>query len=89
MKRFEKDPQAILDYGVDWSDWLASGDRLIASTWTVPAGLTKDSDGFTDTATAIWLSGGTLGQVYTLVNHITTLAGRQEDRTLEIWLTAQ
>lgn len=80
---FSKDPNAVLDYGVDWSAWLAPDeDTIAASTWVVPDGLTKDSDSFTDTATTVWFSGGTLGERYEVVNRITTDQGRTEDRTL-------
>jgi len=40
-----------------------------------------DSDTFTGTTVTYWLSGGTLNTRYTIVNHITTSAGRQDDRT--------
>lgn len=81
---FIKDPDAVLDYAVDWSAWLASGETITASTWTVDTGLTKNSDTHSTTATVAWLSGGTVGVSYLCVNHITTSAGRQDDRTLTI-----
>jgi hypothetical protein len=80
---FEKDPQAVLDYGIDWSDWLGA-DTISASTWTVPSGITKDSDTNTTTTTTIWLSGGTVDTDYELVNHITTAGAREDDRTITI-----
>jgi hypothetical protein len=79
-----KDPDAVLDYGFNWSEWLADGETIVASVWTVPAGITKDSDSFTDTVSSIWLSGGIAGTNYDVVNHITTSAGRQDDRTIKI-----
>jgi hypothetical protein len=78
---FMKDPDAKLDYKIDWSDWL-DGDTISASTWTVPAGLTKVSDTFSNTTATIWLSGGTAGLHYEVTNRITTGAGRIDDRTL-------
>jgi hypothetical protein len=50
-----KDPQAVLDYGFDWSKWLGT-DTISTSTWTVPVGITKDSDTHDTTTTTIWLS---------------------------------
>lgn len=76
-----KDPQAVLDYQIDWSAWLGT-DTISTSTWTVPTGLTKVSDTKTTTTTTILLSGGTVGESYSLVNHIVTAALRQDDRTL-------
>jgi len=80
---FTKDPDATLDYQIDWSDWLDS-DTISTSTWTVPSGITKDSDTASTTATTIWLSGGTAGESYELVNQIVTAAGRTDDRTITV-----
>ena len=77
---FTKDPNAVLDYSVDWSRWL-DGDTIATSVWTVPAGLTKVSDTNTTTKTTVWLSGGTADQSYTVTNRITTTGGRTEDRS--------
>lgn len=83
-KTFVKDPDAVLDYTEDWSEWMVSGDSIVSSSWTVPTGITKDSDAFTGTETVVWLSGGTVGQVYQLTNHIVTADGREDDRTIAI-----
>lgn len=81
---FIKDPDAVLDYGCDWSDWL-DGDTLSTSSWTIaPAGLTKVSDSLTATTTTVWLSGGTVSTVYTVTNRIVTAGGRTEDRSFEV-----
>lgn len=80
---FVKDPNAVLDYAVDWSRWLA-GDEIATSTWTVPAGLTKLGDSTTTTRATVWLAGGTVGQSYTVTNRITTAGGRTEERSFII-----
>lgn len=82
---FDKDPQAILPYLVQWGDWLA-GDTIATSTWTLPDGITKDSDSHTTSTSTIWLSGGTAGAEYELVNHIVTNSDppKEEDRTITI-----
>lgn len=78
---FRKDPDAVLDYKIDWTDWL-SGDTISASSWAAEAGITIDSDTNDTTSATVWLSGGTAGQVYEVTNHITTASGRADDRTL-------
>lgn len=83
-KLFSKDPNAVLDYKVDWSDWLAAGETLSTSTWTVQSGLTKDSESNTTTVSTVWLSGGTAGTTYTAAVRITTNQSRTDDRTIEI-----
>ena len=80
---FAKDPNAILDYSVDWSRWPA-GDEIATSEWIVPVGLAKASDTNTTTKATVWLSGGAAGQSYAVTNRITTTGGRTEDRTMTI-----
>lgn len=81
---FLKDPQATLDYQVDWSGWLTGGDTISSATVTASTGLTVDrTDVATETVTA-WVSGGSVGCRYTLVFHIVTAGGRTDERTLTI-----
>lgn len=83
----EKDPQARLDYAVNWTPQLVGGDAITTSTWEItPTGLTVDSPapsiagGFT----TIWLSGGTVGDRYWITNHIATSQGRLNDQTFSL-----
>lgn len=80
---FLKDPGGNLDYAVDWTAWLGN-DTIDTSTWTVPTGLTKVSDSKTMKIATVWLSGGTVGQEYTVTNHIKTAAGREDERSIII-----
>lgn len=79
-----KDPDEVKDYSVDWEARLDEGDTILTSTWIVPDGITKDSDSNTTTTATIWLSGGTLGTTYSLVNRITTAGGRTLDQTCKL-----
>jgi hypothetical protein len=81
MERFIKDPNADLDYTVDWSVWLPAGDTISVSAWTVPGGLTSDQASNTTTTAKIWLQSGTVGTAYTVSNRITTTAGRVNDQS--------
>lgn len=78
-----KDTDEILDYRIDWTDRL-DGDTIETSTWTVPSGITKETDTSTATAATIWLSGGTLNERYSLLNRIETAGGRTMDQTVTI-----
>lgn len=80
----KKDQQDVLDYKVDWSNKVPVEDSITASAWTVPVGITKDSDSFDTNSTTIWLSGGTAGANYIFINHITTTLGRQWDQTVRL-----
>ena len=78
------DPESVLDYNVDWNTWLQAGETISSSSVTVPSGITKNSDNNALGIQTAWMTGGTRGTRYALVFHITTSAGRQEDRTLTL-----
>ena len=80
---FIKDPDAVLDYAVDWTDWLGV-DTIASSTWTVPTGITKTANSNTTKVATVWLSGGTASAEYSIVNKIVTAGGRTDERTLTI-----
>lgn len=84
--QYIKDPQATLDYVIDWTSWLATGETITAFTVTVPTGLTQatPAPSSTGTVVTVWLAGGTAGQRYTVTVHVTTSAGRQDDRSIQI-----
>jgi len=84
MTTYIKDPQSVLDYGFDWSDWLDTGDTVSTSTWNVPTGITEDSDSNTGTTTTVWLSGGTVGKKYKITNRMVTADGRTVDRSFYV-----
>jgi hypothetical protein len=90
-----KDPDSVMDYGADYSGWLSVGETISASVWLIDDtivnaadtvnGLTLNRATSTTTATAAWLSGGTVGTTYTLTNRITTSQGRTEDRSMFVY----
>lgn len=91
MREFLKDPDAVLDYVFNWGEWLANGEEIVTSTFyidgvlssTVPwtIALVPDSTAVTLLTATIWLSGGTLGERYTITNRIVTDQGRTDDRS--------
>lgn len=81
MREFAKDPNAVLDYVFDWSDWLASGETITTAAMTVEAGVTKDSETNTTTTHTVWLSGGTVGSRYRVTSRVTTNQNRTDDRS--------
>jgi hypothetical protein len=82
--RFIKDPDAKLDYGFDWDDWLASVESISTVNWSVPEGLTKVSEQDSGSVAKVWISGGTVGTEYTVRCRLTTSAGRIDDRSFII-----
>jgi hypothetical protein len=89
---FLKDPDATLDYKVDWSGWLQTGETIDTCVVTAETGITVE-DGArapaladTDTSVVFWLSGGTAGTEYNVTCQITTDAvpARTDERTIRV-----
>ena len=83
LRQFQKDPSAVLDFIVNWTDYL-DGDTISTAAATVPAGITLDSEANTTTTHTMWLSGGTEGNAYDIVSQIVTVGGRTDERTIRI-----
>lgn len=84
----DKDPDEVLDYAIEWSDWLAETptDSLLSSTWgaSSPVGLTTSTPSISGTKTILWLSAGTAGTTYYIANTVVTTQGRTAQRTVKI-----
>lgn len=85
-----KDPDEIKDYRLDWTD-LLDGDTISSSMWSVAAGtgLVIDGQSNTATSTLLWLSSGTLGETYDLLNRVVTAGGRTYDQTVKLKVRAK
>jgi len=91
MASIPHDPNAVLEYGWDYTSWLESDETIDDAVWTIsPTGegalvkSTVHDESITDGKCVVWLQGGVVGVVYSATCHITTSAGRQDDRTLKI-----
>ena len=89
---FVHDPDAKLDYTIDWSGFLGDSETISTSAWSVESGTATLSQESTSGAkTTVWVegaSGDTKGQVK-LRNRITSSAGRIDDRTLTLLIAEQ
>jgi len=87
MGVYLKDPQARLDYAIDWSENL-SGATVAESRWAVepeePGGVRASASLREDGRTAVTLEGGIVGRVYRVANTITRSDGRTDARSLLI-----
>ena len=91
-----KDPSAVLDYSEDWTSYLAAGESISTSAWAIEGGDQAETppvatalaiSGTPSLAGAVataFVTGGTKGQVYSLVNTIVTNQGRTDDRSWTI-----
>lgn len=80
----EKDPAAVLDYSMDWTNWLESDELVVDSTWLTPAGISAPNDSNTTKICTVWLAGGVVGREYNITNLISTTHGRQDERSFRI-----
>lgn len=82
-----KDPDAVLDYAIDWgAEYLPAGEMLAESNWSAePAetgGVTIVGGDFDSRLATVKAAGGIAGHVYRLVNRIVTQNGRVDDRSI-------
>ena len=82
--RVNKDPDARLDFVVDWEQWLASDDWIASAAASVQSGIALHLQTWTSTQHAIWVSGGTVGTEYNVTSRIETNGGRIDERTFKI-----
>ena len=80
---FIKDPDAVLDYALNWTKWL-EGDTISTGTWTIDAGPTIASQSVSGGIVTMFLSGGVDGVSYNAKCRVVTTGGRTEDRTIQI-----
>ncbi|MNN93971.1 hypothetical protein D3C81_2125160 [compost metagenome] len=77
-----------LDYDVDFSKWLSSGDSITEATAVAtPDGLTLDPATFSGTTVKVWLAGGTTGASYDVDVTVTTAQGRVKEVTFNLRIT--
>jgi hypothetical protein len=84
IKNFPKDPDAILDFEFDWSDWLQSGETIASYDITVETGIVNESDSEADGKVTVWLSGGMAGENYIVACEIDSSDSRTDERSMRI-----
>ena len=83
LASYSKGTTEVLDFTINWASLLDS-DTISTSTWSVPTGITQDSESETTTTSVIWLSGGTVDTTYNCTCTIVTAGGRTHVRTIAI-----
>ena len=86
----EKDPYSILDYSLDFTNWMPAGDTI--STITVTAQtitgdatpLTINSSTNTSYVVTAVIGGGTAGKIYNVKYRIITANSKRDARSIRI-----
>jgi hypothetical protein len=81
-----KDPDAVLDYLIDWGAEYLGDDLLAGSDWTVApdeaGGVTIAGSDFDATNSTVKAGGGLPGRIYRLINEVVTASGRVDSRSI-------
>lgn len=86
---FRKDPDAVLDYGLDLSSYLEADETLVSVSWSIHGathGLEIVSGGHDEAGARLWASGGEVGGDVFVTCRFATSAGRTDDRTIRLQL---
>ena len=83
-----KDPDAALDYGVDWGADYLTQDSLAESQWSVTPdeldGVAVTASHFDLTTATVEVAAGRPGHVYRLTNHVVMASGREDSRSIMV-----
>lgn len=83
-----KDPDAVLDYSIDWGAEYLGGDLLAGSEWSAlpdePGGVTVVGSQFDARTSTVKAGGGLPGRIYRLVNQVVTASGRTDNRSIVV-----
>ncbi|WP_439399073.1 hypothetical protein ACRQ5Q_16950 [Bradyrhizobium sp. PMVTL-01] len=67
---------------------VVPADKIVASLFLLPVGTLEGPDQnpstFVEVRTKVWLAGGDDGLIYTVVNRVTTAAGRTMDQNVQL-----
>lgn len=85
---FVKDPDSTVDFPFNWKAELGA-DTIFTSEFLLPDGLTLVSESNTTNTATPFVSGGSVGLIYRIVNRITTIGGRTYDKTAYVLVAEQ
>lgn len=84
----DRDPDSVLDYSADFTEWLAASADSLASVVAIVDGVTvapaRPAPAVSGALATVWIAGGALDAetMPSLTFRVTTAGGRTEDRTL-------
>lgn len=88
MNTYSHDPSARLDYTFSWAGLLVGTDVIVSATVTpdVAGIVTLDPATHDDKTVTVWATGLSVNGKVRLVCHITTAEGRQDERTIILYV---
>lgn len=91
IAQVDKSLSSVLDYTIDWREWLGNRDAITSSTWawiSNPANLSITAERSSRSSATAWLSGGLIDQVSVLRNTVVTAQGRTETASIGVKVVA-
>lgn len=82
--KFTQQPSEILDYDIDLTDWMATGDGVSNTTVSATSGLTTSVSNANTATPKIWCSGGVNGTTYKVTATVVTTDGRTKEIDFKI-----
>lgn len=82
-----QDPNSEDTWGVDWSEFLQTGEELVGSIWILDPDLTTSKETCTTTHTSMLMKGGVIGKRYLVTNRVKTNTGSTIDKSMWIVCT--
>lgn len=82
LETYLHDPEAKLDYSIDWSAWLSEGASIASSSWKLSPDdgiITQETVDLAGKVATCFVSGLSAGTKYTLTNQISTTPNGQID----------
>jgi hypothetical protein len=85
---FLKDPNARLDYEVDWSAMCGADRSIVSSSWLVSpqreGGVAVSGDSLDGNVARVWIDGGEDGDLVLVVNRAVFSDGAIDERSVTI-----
>lgn len=83
----QKGAQAKLNYTLDYTPDLTTGETLTSSAWTEASGdLTLSAGGYSDTQATITIAGGTAGNWYVVTNVVHSSTGLIHEAAINVFI---
>jgi len=91
VSSFTKDPDARLDYAIDWTPFLGT-DTIDTAEWLDPTPetdppLVVEDEGLDGNVHVAFVSGGQVNRAYRVTSRATTTEGRIQDESITITIT--
>ena len=83
----DMDPNAVLDYPFDWTDFVGDDSISSYSFPGFPSGITNHAESHAGNVITLWLKDPEEGRSYDITNRITTTGGRVKDWVLRVRAT--